>query len=253
MSASARAVEVTIHIANLAGSNGVALSPFFVAFHDGTFDPFDAGMAANAGIEAIAELGSSDAIADSFATSHPAGISGTVGAMTGSFGPGIFLPGGMGGVPFNLDPIMHRYLTFGAMVVPSNDYFVGNDSPTAIEIFDDMGMFLGAEVMITADQIWQASTEVDDPADGPAFVDGQDALAGTAESGVISLDDDFSIFDGVLTPASYTFNNLPTGNNAIARISIVPEPAAALLTGSGALAIMCTLRRRRRRPPGASC
>ena len=49
--------------------------------------------------------------------------------MQGGFGPGIFRPGASSWIDLDLDPSIHRYLTFGSMVVPSNDAFIGNNSP----------------------------------------------------------------------------------------------------------------------------
>jgi hypothetical protein len=250
----ASAVEVRIDVANLAGPNGVALSPFFVGFHDGSFDAFDEGAAAGTGIEAVAELGSDTGIAAELAAAYPSGVSGLVTATSGGFGPGIFLPGGSGNITLDLDPVAHRYLSYGAMVVPSNDYFVGNGNPNAVELFDAMGNFTGSAVTITADQIWNAGTEVDDPADGPAFVVGQDATTGTSEGGVVSFNDDLSLYSGASTPAGYDFTSLPTGGDAIARISfaVVPEPAGLWLVALAAAAALLIVRRQPTRLETAS-
>lgn len=241
----ASAVEVRLDVANLASPNGVALSPFFVGFHDGSFDAFDEGAAAGMGIEAVAELGSDTGIAAELAAAYPSGVSGLVTATRGGFGPGIFLPGGSGNITLEVDPAMHRYLTYGAMVVPSNDYFIGNDAPNAVELFDAIGNFVGGEVIIYGDQIWNAGTEVDDPADGPAFVVGQDATTGTSEGGVVSFNDDLSLYSGASTPAGYDFTSLPTGGDAIARISfsVVPEPTGICIALFAAMSACFVFRR----------
>lgn len=241
VAAPAEAVQVEIDVTNLAASDGTALSPFFIGIHDGSFDAFDQGMAASTGVEAVAELGDGSGLAAEFATSQPSGLSGTVTAMSGAFGPGIFLPGGNGSITLDLDPSMHRYLTYASMVVPSNDYFIGNDSPTAIELFDAAGNFTGNDVIVTADQIWNAGTEVDDPANGPAFVAGQDATVGAAEGGIVSPDEDLSIFSGVATPAGYEFTAIPAGNADVARLSfsVVPEPSGIFLILVGATVAYC--------------
>jgi hypothetical protein len=240
------AVEVAIDVTNLAPAGGVALSPFFIGAHNGSFDPFNAGAAAGLGIETVAELGDVAPLTAEFTASQPAGVSGVVTATSGGFGPGIFLPGGSGSIVLDLDPAIHRYLTYASMVVPSNDYFVGNDSPTSIELFDAMGNFTASSVVVTANQIWNAGTEIDNVAGGPAFVVGQDAMTGMPEGGLVSLDDNLSIFSGAATPAGYTFNSLPTGNAQIARLSlsVVPEPAGIVLALVGALAACLVVRRR---------
>lgn len=242
----ASAVEIEVTITNLAESNGVALSPFFIGAHDGSFDAFDTGAAASTGIENIAELGNGSDLMTEFASAYPAGMSEIIKATSGAFGPGIYLPGGMGSMTLDLDPAMHRYVSYASMVVPSNDYFVGNDSPMAIELFDAGGNFTGGDVTVFASQIWDAGTEVDDPTNGPAFVMGQTITDGADEGGVVSLTGDLSTFDGVATPAEYDFTDVPTGNDAVARISfrVVPEPAGFALALLGSMAL-CLVRRRR--------
>ena len=39
------------------------------------------------------------------------------------------------------------------MLFPSNDAFLVNDDPTQIEIFDAEGNFIGAEFIITGNQV----------------------------------------------------------------------------------------------------
>ena len=43
--------------------------------------------------------------------------------------PGPLLPGATASTIFTVDPSINRFFTFGSMVVPSNDYFIGNDDP----------------------------------------------------------------------------------------------------------------------------
>ena len=50
-----QAVQVTFE--NLQPADGFYLTPVFAGFHDGSFDVFDAGTAASASLEAVAEDG----------------------------------------------------------------------------------------------------------------------------------------------------------------------------------------------------
>ena len=83
-------IPVKITVANLAPAGSTALSPFFLAAHDGTFTMFTSGAAASAGVQQVAESGAHDMLQTAFMTAHPSGV---VGSAAASFGPGIFQPG----------------------------------------------------------------------------------------------------------------------------------------------------------------
>ncbi|QSB03335.1 spondin domain-containing protein [Methylomonas sp. EFPC1] len=228
---SAEAAQVTLSFSNLSAANGPALSPFFIALHDGTFDAFDLGTTASSAIEAIAEMGSGAGLSSAFAAG---GTSATVTAAVNAFGPGIFLPGAKGSVTLDLDPVKNRYLSYFAMVVPSNDRFVGNDSPTEIELFDAQGHFTGGTFVENGSSIWDAGTELDGTT-GAAFLVGSNALDSPAQNGTIQANHDFAVYAGLGTPAGYNFTDLPGANTPLLQISAVsqvPVPAAAWLFGS---------------------
>lgn len=235
--------QVQVTIESLAPANGVALSPFTVGFHDGAFDSFDNGSAANSATQNVAEFGDGTQWMADFAASQPNGVGGVVTATTNAFGPGIYLSGATGSMTFNLDPAMNRYFSYGAMVVPSNDRFVGNDNPMGIEIFDAGGNFVASSFTVFASQIWDAGTEVDGTF-GAAFIVGSNAGDHTAQGGVVSLNSDFSAYDGQATPAGYDFIALPGPNDALVRISfaVVPAPGAASI---GLMTLGLLSRRRR--------
>lgn len=234
-------LEVTFH--NLSPMNGAGLSPFAATFHDGTWDAFDAGGMASPGVQILAELGDPAQYLAEFAAAQPQGVSGAVIAMDNAFGPGIYLPNGSGSMVFDVDPSIHRYFSFGSMVVPSNDRFVGNDSPTAIELFDAGGNFVGDSVVVLGSEIWDAGTEVDGIF-GAAFIEGQDATDHIDQGGVIELNNDFSVWEGAMTPAGYNFIDLPNDNGGVVRISfrVIPAPSGLALLGLGA-AFACRRRR----------
>ncbi|MBD9360297.1 spondin domain-containing protein [Methylomonas sp. EbB] len=245
---SAEAAQVTLSFSNLSTANGPALSPFFVALHDGTFDAFDIGTTASAAIEAIAEMGNGAGLSSAFAASSAAaagGTSTTVTAAVNAFGPGIFLPGAKGSVTLDLDPVKNRYLSYFAMVVPSNDRFVGNDSPTEIELFDAQGHFTGGTFVENGSSIWDAGSELDGTT-GAAFLVGSNAADSPAQNGIIRANHDFAVYAGLGTPAGYNFTDLPGANTPLLQISAVsqvPVPAAAWLFGS-VLPLFGWLRRR---------
>lgn len=242
--AGAGAATVAITLDNLSPANGVAYSPFFLAFHDGSFDPFNAGSAASPSIEAIAERGSGSGLAADFAATHPGGMGATLAATTNGFGPGIFLPGGSGSVTLDLDPVKNRYLSYFAMVVPSNDRFFGNDSPREIELFDANGHFTGGVFVEKGRDVWDAGTELDGLA-GAAFLAGSNALDSPAQSGLITADSDFSVYGGGATPAGYNFTGLPGADTPLLRINATaaPSPGTAWLFG-GALPMLPAFRRK---------
>ena len=234
-------VEVTIE--SLAPARGVAFSPFTLGFHDGSYDGFDAGDVASTGIQNIAEFGNGADWTADFSAAQPNGVAATLIANMGGFGPGVFVPGSSGRKVYELDTSDNRYLSFGSMVVPSNDRFFGNDDPMAVELFDAGGSFVGGDVMLYGRDIWDSGTEVDGLF-GAAFIVGQSAGDHIDQNGVIEPNWDFSVYGGSMTPAGYEFADLPTADGALARISfrVVPAPASLALLGLGGLA---TTRRRR--------
>lgn len=228
-------VQVRVTVENLAASNGVAISPVTLAAHDGSFDAFNAGSAAGLGTQRVAEAGDGSIFAGEAQNAFPGVVTGVATATTNAFGPGIFLPGGSGSVILSLDSNTHRFLSYGAMVVPSNDFFIGNDSPTSVELFDGSGNFVAQGFTLTGADVWDAGTEVNQLF-GAAFVAGQDGAAHADENGVVTLGADFGTFLGSTTPAGYTFSDLP-GNGAIVRFSfaVVPAPGSTALLGLGGL------------------
>jgi len=244
-----QAANVTLTFSNISGANGPALSPFFAAFHDGTFDAFNPEALATSAIELVAETGNGAGLTSVFAASKASnngGFSRTVTASINAFGPGIFLPGASGSITVDLDPVKNRYLSYFAMVVPSNDRFLGNDSPIEIELFDSLGNFTGGTFQDNGAAIWDAGTETDGLF-GAAFLVGSSASDSPAQNGVIQANNDFSVYAGLATPAGYNFTNLPGANTPLLRItavSAVPVPAAAWLFGS-ALPFLGFMRRRK--------
>ena len=88
--ASAQIIQVTIE--NLQPADGFTFSPVWLGFHDGGFDLFDAGVAVNGDIEAVAELGDSGPLSTTFNAT-------TNGDATSRYDTLATAPGGFPGAP----------------------------------------------------------------------------------------------------------------------------------------------------------
>ncbi len=238
--ASAAVVDVRVTVENLAPTNSVTFAPLRVGFNNGSYDSFDAGSTASAAIVSIAEGGSGADWFPAFAGADPTAVLGTV--VPNPAGP--LLPGQTGFADFTVDTSVNQYFTFGSMVVPSNDYFIGNDSPTQYMLFDAMGNLNLTSITQYARDIWDAGSEVDG-AFGAAFLQGSSNDDRIADNGVVEFDfADLSIFNGLTTAAGYVFDSQLLADTAVyqIRFEIIPAPAGAAAFGLLGLA---GVRRRR--------
>jgi len=184
VSVSAR-VMVTLIAENMAPAGGSYLTPVWASFHDGTFDSFTSGQAAGAGVENVAEDGTTSVLAAEFLAQG----GGQVEATTLSNGPIPPLAPGQRAVrTFALDPQSpsSRYFSYASMVIPSNDAFIGNDNPKGLPVFDLEGTFLGVSRTVNGSMVWDAGTEVNDelPAN-TAFLGQATPNTGMSEGGVV--------------------------------------------------------------------
>jgi hypothetical protein len=240
----AQAADVKVTLTQLAPTGGVGIAPLWVGFHNGSFDSFDAGYAASLGIERAAEDGSAAQLSAIFAATASGGVQGTLpgppafpGAVRTLTLTGVDLAG------------VNRYFSYAAMVVVSNDFFIGNDNATQ---FDLSSLAHGGKLSLLvggAGHVWDAGTEVNDfnfsLANGAFGIGGGQTAAnqGTDEHGVVHLvtGNPYTSFAGQnLVPTGYQWGNLDFSNQgAFARVDIevaaVPEPssAALLLAGLG--------------------
>ena len=84
------------------------------------------------------------------------------------------------------DPSTNRFFSYAAMLFPTNDAFIANDDPEEIEIFDDRGNFIGADILISGDQVWDGGTEVNDERqDSAPFLPQFFGITQEEENGVI--------------------------------------------------------------------
>jgi hypothetical protein len=237
-SANAGSVQLTVTVENLAPSNSVSFAPFRLGFGNGSFDSFDIGSTAGEAIVSVAEGGSGSAWFPAFEAADPGAVLGTVG--------GLLVPGDSASSTFTVDTDSNAFFSFAAMVVPSNDFFIGNDDPTAYELFDAAGNLLISEIIIGATEIWDAGSEVFDPA-AAAFV-GDGALRADQGSVVALNFAELFGFNGLETGADYIFDSQLTAGSDIYRISFAPSPVplpAALPLFTAALACLGLVGRRR--------
>jgi hypothetical protein len=214
---------VRVIIENRASVNGTWLTSFWMGFHVGTFDIYDQSAPASTELERMAEDGNAQPLMDSF---DMTGAGTTQGLIASNTPPPPFAPSESAEITFLLESTnpANRYFSFISMVIPSNDAFIGNDSPTAHQIFDGSGNFSGAYVAIYGTSMMDAGTEVNDEIPANTAFFGQTVPnTGVDENGVVHT------HPGYLPPESGGILDDPFFANAdftqpgyeVARITII--------------------------------
>ncbi len=240
-SSSAQLMNITVQIENLAPANGISFAPLRLGFGNGTFDSFNIGQTANAGIVSVAEGGSGADWFPEFLAAEPNSVRGSI--------DGALLPGTTRSNTFTVNSSLNPFFTFATMVIPSNDLFLGNDNPMAYRLFDNAGNLLINTINQTGASIWDANSEVANPLNA-AFVVGGNNAARTAENGTVAFDfSELAAFNGVNTAGGYAYDHsLLSAASPVYRISFqasaIPEPTSFLLAGVAATA--SSFRRRKR-------
>lgn len=177
-------IHVRVTVENLMPENGSLITPTWVGFHEGNFDFFDSGSSASMALERLAEDGNPSGLSASFTTPDSHRLDGVLDGL------GPIPPGGVTHKDFFLDDSdpAHRFFSYAAMVIPSNDAFVGNDDTKTHSLFDEIGRFQDLELMLTRSMVYDAGVEVNDevPENTPAL--GQmTPNTGMDEQGVIRM------------------------------------------------------------------
>ena len=233
---------VTVTITNLAAANSVSFAPTHLGFHRGAFDAFNIGMPAAPGIVSVAEGGAGGQWQADFAAADPTATRGTIG--------GALLPGQSRSQSFIVNAGQNRFFSFASMVIPSNDFFIGNDNPMQYRLFDDAGNLMISSITQTSSMIWDAGSEAFSIANAAFLVNGNNDLRIAQNSTVGFNFAELTGFNGEMTAAGYVFNSGLVAGQDIYRIdftsvAVVPEPATVVLMGSGLLMLGGVARRRR--------
>jgi len=274
----AQAGQITFSITNDAPANGLWLMRPWVGISDGLFTTYTVGVAANSGIKHEAEDGITGDPANLLPPGN--GCSGTnytgsdclyqlFNAYGGSYSqasignptaPGATISGTLAADP---NSASSRYLSYIAMVIPSNDGFFGTPTAAPIQLFDNAGNFLGGPggftINIFATDVLDAGTEVNNACSGSAdvaFACQAVAGTGTAEGGVVHANTTgFAYLAGLSNGFGGHTNTFTAINDAwvnpthqIATINInfqeTPEPSTFVLFGLGIGAVVLAARRR---------
>ncbi len=241
--------QVTVTVSNPAPADGTMITPVWVGFHDGMFDHFDVGGAASAAIQRIAEDGNVTPLAEAFNASGHGGASGVILGLNPA--PPVFRPGDTNQMSFILDSDnpLHAYFSYASMVVPSNDAFIGNDTPTAFALFEAFGAFVPTSFTVTGDRVWDAGTEVNDELPMNTAALGQMTPdTGTDEFSVVTAHSGFNVGGNILTARPGADFTVPGYQVATFTLSAtpIPEPASAAALFGGAALLVIAARRPRR-------
>ncbi len=177
--------ELRVTVVNDSPEGGTFLTPVYFGFHNGDFDLFDTGAAASPGLESLAEDGSPAILATERLAASP-GSQGLV--VTGEAGPVATEETTSANIA--VDGETNTEVSFAAMILPSNDAFIGTNE--AAVLFDGDGNFLGEQTFVfDGTRVYDAGTEVNTELDA-AFINQLAPNTGVDENGVVLLHPGFN-------------------------------------------------------------
>jgi hypothetical protein len=264
-------------LTGISNDDGNYFSAVTFGFQDESFDIFDIGEAASLGIQEQAERGAGGTLE---AEALAAGASQTVILASGNSGelPGVeadFFPGESASFLIELDPTdpSEQFLNFAAMFLPSNDAFIGSDTP--IQLFDAAGNLTASASEILIDTVYDAGTEVNDQVAPNAAVARRDPTAadpgaptafpfnnvnsddggGTPQNGTVQVHPGYTnggVFTLEGSTDTLTFTSPTDLTGPIARITIeevtVPEPGTVTgILALGGLSLLTSKNRKKDR------
>lgn len=234
-------IQVTVETLSNLGQ-----APVIASFSDGTYDIFTNGQAASSALETLAEVGA------------PSGFVGALAPPEGGpvFGnnpsPPIFTPnGGTNSAVFTVSPGNNQF-NFATMLLPSNDWFVGNSMD--LDISSLLSGPVGSSITMSYNTVYDAGTETEDfnaSAGNPLVgLPGVDATLETDQNGVVTMvtaADPFSTFANIPAGFDTTQYDFITSGASLVQVTLttVPEPSSIGLLSFGFLGL-CGLARRRR-------
>ena len=222
--------EIRVTVRNTSDAGGTFLTPVYAGFHDGNFDLFDIGETASLGLEGLAEDGSFTRLAEErvMADADSQGL-----VVAGAGGP--IATQEQTSATIEIDGASNGYVSLGAMILPSNDAFIGTDD--AIALFGSSGEFLGAQtITFSGSDVYDAGTEYNTE-DDAAFLNQSAPNTGLTENGLIRQHEGFN---GSLGNPDGTLGNpdgSPGAQNILGGINAFGEiidPVAADFTRPGA-------------------
>ncbi|GAB2677794.1 hypothetical protein GCM10027170_04460 [Aliiglaciecola aliphaticivorans] len=254
MTFTANATTIEVQVSSLFDDGGLAMTPVWLGFHDGTFDSFDVGSAASSSLQSLAENGMTGGIESDFSSSNATGVQTVLAAPTGA--APVFEPGETANSELlEIDAMNSGYFSFLSMLIPTNDAFIGNENPMAYSLFNDDGNFVGLDILVLGSSVWDSGTELNRGYGSP-FLQGADAEARQNESGVVTFHNGLEVLPGGLaiiggtTATGYTIDqaaaDFTQSGFEVARITVsqVPEPATFGFFAIGLLGLMARLKRK---------